>query len=68
MTDTHPIRNYREASDYIKRVSLFDDSMNSDLLWLEEQKKLEIFAPEFVFDHVIKQLKELIAYTNDNNP
>ena len=68
MTDTHPIRNYREATDYIKRVSLFDDSMNSDLLWLEEQKKLGIFAPEFVFDHVIKQLKELIAYTDDNNP
>ena len=38
MTDTHPIRNYREATDYIKRVRLFDDSMNSDLIWLEEQK------------------------------
>ena len=25
MTDTHPIRNYREATDYIKRVRLFDD-------------------------------------------
>jgi len=40
MTDTHPIRNYREATDYIKRVRLFDDSMNSDLIWLEEQKKI----------------------------
>tara|TARA_Y100000994_G_scaffold246527_1_gene250020 strand:- start:1873 stop:3690 length:1818 start_codon:yes stop_codon:yes gene_type:complete len=68
MTDTHPIRTYREATDYIKRVKLFDDSMNSDLVWLEEQKKLGIFAPKFVFDHVIRQLKELIAYTDDNNP
>ena len=68
MTDTHPIRNYREATDYIKRVRLFDDSMNSDLVWLEEQKKLGIYAPKFVFDHVIRQLKELIAYTDDNNP
>jgi len=68
MTDTHPIRTYREATDYIKRVRLFDDSMNSDLVWLEEQKKLGIFAPKFVFDHVIRQLKELIAYTDDNNP
>ena len=58
MTDTHPIRNYREATDYIKRVRLFDDSMNSDLVWLEEQKKLGIYAPKFVFDHVIRQLKE----------
>ena len=68
MTDTHPIRNYREAADYIKRVRLFDDSMSSDLIWLEEQKKLGIFAPKFVFDHVIRQLKELIAFTDDNNP
>ena len=68
MTDTHPIRNYREATDYIKRVRLFDDSMKSDLVWLEEQKKLGIFAPKFVFDHVITQLKELIDYTDDNNP
>ena len=68
MTDTHPIRNYREATDYIKRVRLFDDSMNSNLVWLEEQKKLGIYAPKFVFDHVIRQLKELIAYTDDNNP
>ena len=68
MTDTHPIRTYREATDYIKRVRLFDVSMNSDLVWLEEQKKLGIFAPKFVFDHVIRQLKELIAYTDDNNP
>ena len=66
MTDTHPIRNYREATDYIKRVRLFDDSMNSDLIWLEEQKKLGIFAPKFVFDHVIRQLKELLAYTDNN--
>ena len=58
MTDTHPIRDYREATDYIKRVRLFDDSLNADLVWLGEQKKLGIFAPQFVFDHVIKQLKE----------
>ena len=68
MTDTHPVRDYREATDYIKRVRLFDDSLNSDLVWLGEQKKLGIFAPQFVFDHVIKQLKELIAYTDEENP
>lgn len=68
MTDTHPVRNYREASDYIKRVRLIDESMKSDLLWLEEQKKLGIFAPQFVFDHVIRQLNELISYTDDENP
>jgi uncharacterized protein (DUF885 family) len=68
MTDTHPVRNYREAKDYIKRVKLIDESMKSDLLWLEEQKKLGIFAPKFVFDHVIRQLNELLSYTDDENP
>ncbi|MDB2629285.1 DUF885 domain-containing protein [Gammaproteobacteria bacterium] len=68
MTDTHPVRNYREAKDYIKRVRLIDESMKSDLLWLEEQKKLGIFAPQFVFDHVIRQLNELLSYTDDENP
>ena len=68
ITDTHPVRNYREASDYIKRVRLIDESMKSDLLWLEEQKKLGIFAPQFVFDHVIRQLNELLSYTDDENP
>ena len=68
MTDTHPVRNYREAKDYIKRVRLIDESMKSDLLWLEEQKKLGIFAPKFVFDHVIRQLNELLSYTDDENP
>ena len=68
MTDTHPIRNLREATDYIKRVKLFDESLNSDLIWLEEQKELGIFAPEYVFDHVIRQLKELIGYGDADNP
>ena len=68
MTDTHPIRNYREATDYIKRVKLFDESLNSDLQWLGEQRKLGIFAPKFVFDHVIKQLKDLLAYEDSENP
>ena len=68
MTDTHPIRNVREAKDYIERVKLFDESLSANLIWLEEQKKLGIFAPKFVFDHVIRQLYELINYKDDENP
>ena len=68
MTDTHPIRNVREAKDYIERVKLFDESFSANLIWLEEQKKLGIFAPKFVFDHVIRQLYELINYKDDENP
>tara|TARA_B100001123_G_scaffold442945_1_gene587737 strand:+ start:392 stop:2209 length:1818 start_codon:yes stop_codon:yes gene_type:complete len=68
MTDTHPVRNYREASDYIKRVKLFDEALNANLTWLQEQKKLGIFAPRYVFDHVIRQLNEMIAYKDSENP
>ena len=68
MTDTHPIRNVREAEDYIERVKLFDESLSANLIWLEEQKKLGIFAHKFVFDHVIRQLYELINYKDDENP
>ena len=68
MTDTHPIRNGREAEDYITRVKMFDDALKANLIWLEEQKKLGIFAPRFVFDHVIGQLRELIGYEDSENP
>ena len=68
MTDTHPIRTEREASDYIERVKLFDESLSANLVWLEEQKKLDIFAPKFVIDHVIKQLNDLIGYEDKENP
>ena len=68
MTDTHPIRNGREAEDYIARVKMFDDALKANLIWLEEQKKLGIFAPRFVFDRVIGQLRELIGYEDSENP
>ena len=31
-------------------------------------KKLGIFAPKFVFDHVIRQLEEMIEYKDSENP
>ena len=68
MTDAHPVRTEREAADYIDRVGRFDESLSANLIWLEEQKKLGIFAPKFVFDHVIQQLHELIGYEDDENP
>ena len=68
MTDTHPIRNGQEAEDYIARVKMFDDALNANLIWLKEQKKLGIFAPKFVFVHVIGQLRELIGYKDSENP
>ena len=47
---------------------MFDEVLEANLLWLEEQKRQNIYAPKFVFDHVIKQLNELINYDDSENP
>tara|TARA_B100000029_G_scaffold516742_1_gene633547 strand:+ start:15418 stop:17154 length:1737 start_codon:yes stop_codon:yes gene_type:complete len=66
MTDVHPIRNEREARDYIKRISLFDQIMENQIIWLKEQAKQGIYAPTFVYEHVIRQLQDII--NTDSNP
>ena len=68
MTDVHPIRNLKEAEAYIERLDLFDDSFRGTLEILNEQKKAGIFPPEFVFDHVIRQLEEFLNFSKDENP
>ena len=68
MTDVHPIRNKKEAEAYIERLDLFDDSYKGTLEILNEQKKAGIFPPEFVFDHVIRQLDEFLNFTKKDNP
>ncbi len=66
MTDIHPIRSKREADDYLKRVSQIGASMDNLLLWLDEQAKIGIYPPTFVFDHVINQLSEMLS--DPSNP
>jgi uncharacterized protein (DUF885 family) len=68
MTDTHPIKNHNDAISYIKRVKLFKDVLKANLEYLENQKKIGIYPPKFVFDHVISQLNELISFEENNNP
>ena len=68
MTDVHPIRNKKEAEAYIERLDLFDDLFKGTLEILNEQKKAGIFPPEFVFDHVVRQLDEFLNFTKNDNP
>jgi len=68
MTDMHPVRSEREAADYIKRVELFDNVFAGNLLWLAKQKEQGIFAPVFVFDHVIKHLTDMLATSVSDDP
>ena len=66
MTDIHPIRSKREANDYLKRVSQIGASMDNLLLWFDEQAKMGIYPPTFVFDHVINQLSKIL--NDPSNP
>ena len=66
MTDIHPIRNKREANDYLKRVNQIASSMDNLLLWFDKQAEIGIYPPTFVFDHVINQLSEMLS--NPSNP
>ena len=66
MTDVHPIRSKNEARAYIDRLNMFDDVFGSTIESLDAQRDAGIFPPRFVFDHVIRQLNELI--NADQNP
>ena len=66
MTDVHPIRSKHEAKAYIDRLNMLDDVFGSTIESLNAQRDAGIFPPRFVFDHVIRQLNELI--NADQNP
>ncbi len=68
MNDMHPIRNKSEANDFIKRTDLIKEVYKGVLADLEKQAMSGIYPPEFVYDHVIKQLNEFIEYSNKEHP
>ncbi|MDC3244632.1 DUF885 domain-containing protein [Gammaproteobacteria bacterium] len=68
MSDMHPIRSLSEAKDFIKRTDLVIDVYSGQLSWLEKQAAEGIYAPEFVYAHLIKQLNELINYSLEEHP
>ena len=68
MTDIHPIRNTSEAEYYIDRLNLFDEVFTATLEILQEQRNNNIFPPEFVFNHVIRQLNEFLNFSYEENP
>jgi uncharacterized protein (DUF885 family) len=68
MSDQHPVRNYSEAKDFIKRTDLVKDVFAGQLDWLKKQAAVGVYAPGFVYDHIINQLNELINYSADEHP
>jgi uncharacterized protein (DUF885 family) len=68
MNDMHPVRKRSEALDFIKRANLIKDVYKGALYDLEKQAKIGIYPPEFVYGHVIKQLREFINYELTDHP
>ena len=68
MNDMHPIRIKSEALDFIKRADLVKKVYEGTLKDLEKQAENNIYPPEFVYGHVIKQLQEFIDYEFDDHP
>ena len=68
LSDMHQINSYIDAKNYIQRASLFDESFEGLLTILEKQAEENIYAPDFVYVHVINQLDELMNHDLQNHP
>lgn len=68
MSDMHPVRNLSEAEDFIKRTNLVIEVYSGLYDWLQKQSSYGIYAPKFVYGHIIEQLNELINYSNEEHP
>lgn len=68
MSDMHPVRNHSEAKDFIKRTSLIKEVYAGVLDGLERQEAAGIFAPRFVYGHVVDQLDKFISYSPEEHP
>ena len=68
LSDMHQIDSYIDAKNYIQRASLFDESFEGLLTILEKQAEENIYAPDFVYVHVINQLDELMNHDLENHP
>ena len=68
MSDQHPVRNLNEARDFVKRTDLVNEVFKGQLDWLERQAAQGIYAPDFVYAHLIKQLNEFISYSFEEHP
>jgi len=68
MSDQHPVRNLYEARDFVKRTDLVKEVFKGQLNWLERQAAQGIYAPDFVYAHLIEQLNEFISYSFREHP
>ena len=68
LNDVHPIRDESEASAYLDRLKMLEDSFAGTLAILEGQSVRGIFPPEFVFDHLENQINDFLEQPLTENP
>ena len=68
LNDVHPIRDEGEASAYLDRLEMLDDSFAGTLAILKKQSERGIFPPQFVFTHLENQIKDFLEQPLTENP
>lgn len=61
MINTHHLESVADAENYIERVGGFGRAFDQVLEGLARREEMGIVPPRFVIDHVLVQMKELIA-------
>ena len=68
LNDVHPIRDESEASAYLDRLKMLEDSFAGTLAILKEQSVRGIFPPQFVFVHLENQINDFLEQPLTENP
>jgi uncharacterized protein (DUF885 family) len=61
LINQHSIKNVKEAQDYIARVKGAEELLAQLTIQLKHRAELGIIAPKFVFPHVIRDSKNILA-------
>ncbi len=67
LTSSHPIRNLRDAENYVSRVGQFGGLMDDTMAEMRRKAKLGHILPDFIIRSTIKQMSGFIAVSPTRN-
>lgn len=68
MTVIHPVRNARDADNYLARLELFDERMGEAVAESRAQAAKGILPPRFILQATIEQMRRFVAPAPAQNP
>ena len=68
MMTTHPLKQPKDAENYIKRLSHFGTAFDQTVAGLELRQKRGIVPPRFVLARVLKEMRDFTAKPAAENP